>query len=218
MLEILTQYREAFLSGAAMTLKLAAFAWAIGIFAGVVVGVFSSRSKLSGAISFGVEFLISSTPVLVLLFWFHFPAQQLLSVVIDPFWTSLAVFSAINTFFVSGIVRNSAKQIPREFIETARVYGISAKSAFLRIEFPLILRGAIPSLLTAQVTVLHMTLFASLISVDELFRAAQRVNSIEYRPVEIYTIVAIFYLAISLPLNALAIHLRSKYSRDFSER
>lgn len=218
MLEILVEYREAFANGVITTLKLSMSAWFIGLAGGVVFGLMASRYRLSNMISYGIEFFLSSTPVLVLLFWFHFPAQELIGVVINPFWTTIVVLGAINTFVVSGIVRNAAHQIPREFLEAATVYGVSSRNVFFRIELPLILRASTSSLLVAQVAVLHMTLFASLISVDELFRAAQRINSIEYRPVEIYSIIAVFYLGISLPMNAVAIRLRSRYSRDLSER
>ena len=68
------------------------------------------------------------------------------------------------------------------------------------------------------VVMLHMTLFASLISVDELFRAAQRINAQIYKPVEIYSAVGLFFLLVSLPLNGLALYLRRKHSRDLSER
>ncbi len=69
-----------------------------------------------------------------------------------------------------------------------------------------------------QVNMLHMTLFASLISVEEVFRVAQRVNALEYRPVEIYSALGLFFLLLSLPLTGLAIILREKYGRDISEK
>jgi ABC-type amino acid transport system permease subunit len=60
-------------------------------------------------------------------------------------------------------------------------------------------------------------LFASLISVEEIFRVSQRINSLEYKPVEIYTALALFFLSISLPVNALALWLRSRFTRNISE-
>jgi ABC-type amino acid transport system permease subunit len=63
-----------------------------------------------------------------------------------------------------------------------------------------------------------MTLFASLISLDELFRVSQRINSIEFKPVEIYTIIAIFYFALSAPILIFSELLQKRFGRDFSER
>jgi ABC-type amino acid transport system permease subunit len=65
---------------------------------------------------------------------------------------------------------------------------------------------------------LHATLFASLISVEEIFRVAQRINSTIYRPIEIYTALALFFLMVCLPINLLASYLKRRYTRDLSER
>ena len=65
---------------------------------------------------------------------------------------------------------------------------------------------------------LHATLFASLISVEELFRVSQRINSTIYRPIEIYTALALFFLVVCLPINLFAVYLKRYYTRDLSER
>ena len=65
---------------------------------------------------------------------------------------------------------------------------------------------------------LHTTLFASLISVEEIFRVAQRINAQIYRPVEIYTALGVFFLAVSLPVNGFAFWLKHKFTRDMSEQ
>ena len=64
---------------------------------------------------------------------------------------------------------------------------------------------------------LQTTLFASLISVDVIFRIAQRINAQVYKPVEIYTALAVLFLIVCLPLHGLAHWLRVRYTRDFSE-
>jgi ABC-type amino acid transport system permease subunit len=87
-----------------------------------------------------------------------------------------------------------------------------------RIQLPLILRQVIPALLPLQVVMLHTTLFASLISVEEIFRVAQRINAQIYRPVEIYTALGIFFLGVCLPVNGVALWLKRRFTRDLSER
>jgi ABC-type amino acid transport system permease subunit len=72
-------------------------------------------------------------------------------------------------------------------------------------------------LLAVQVAMLQMTLFASLISVEELFRVAQRINSTIHKPIEIYTALAMFFIIICVPAYILAFYLRQKYTRDISE-
>ena len=153
----------------------------------------------------------------MLLFWLHYPAQSLLGIVVPPFWTAVIAISLINIFTVADIVRPVIQQFPTQYLTAARVYGLSSRSILTQIQLPLILRQITPPLLISQVTMLQATLFASLISVDEIFRVAQQINAEAYRPVQIYTALALFFIFICLPLNAFAFWLQQRSAHDLSE-
>jgi len=219
MIDILITYHEAFLKGLSVTLQLAGITWLSGILLGSGLGVLSARWPISwGFVIRGISFFLSGIPILVMLFWLHYPAQQLLGIVIDPFFTAALVLSLVNVFGVEMIVRGAIEAVPREFRDAGRVSGLSCQTIIFRIDLPLVLRHILSPLLVSQIVMLHMTLFASLISVEELLRVSQRINSQIYRPVEIYTALGLFFLMISLPVNGLALMLKQKFGRDFSER
>jgi ABC-type amino acid transport system permease subunit len=115
-------------------------------------------------------------------------------------------------------ILEAKRRFPRQYYEVALTHGVRKRDYFIFIEIPLIIRQALPSILIVLVNVLHMTLFAGLISVDEMFRTALRINSIEYKPVEVFTILALFFILLSTPLLLLSILLRRKFSVDLSER
>ncbi len=218
-LDILIKYQHALSEGLIITFRLALIIWTVGIVCGSLVGALSSRWPLSvGFPVRTVSFILSGVPVLVFLFWLHYPLQGMLGVVIDPFFTAAATLSIINVFAVSDIIRTVLNEFPQQYLVAAKVCGIEPLQALLYIQLPIILRQAIPSLLTLQVNMLQMTLFASLISVGEVFRVAQQINSQIYRPVEIYTALGLLFLCICLPMNGIALWLKSRYTRDFSER
>ena len=52
---------------------------------------------------------------------------------------------------------------------------------------------------------------------DEIFRVAQRINAVVYRPIEVYTALAVFFLMICLPLNGVAMYLEARFTRNLSE-
>lgn len=216
--DILIKYRPA-LSGALMvTVKLALITWATGIFLGILIGVLAAKYRDSfGLGERTLAFLLSGIPILVFLFWAHYPLQRILDVVINPFYTAAAVLAIINTFIVSELTRSTLADFPEQYTIAARVCGLSPRTTFFRIQLPIISRQMIPALLPIQITMLHATLFASLISVDEIFRVCQRINASEYKPVEIYTALAALFLAVSLPVNGLAIWLKKRFTRDLSE-
>ena len=62
-----------------------------------------------------------------------------------------------------------------------------------------------------QVAMMHATIFASLINVDEIFRQIQRVNAIEYKPIELYSILAVIFLCISIPLQFFAKYFNDRF-------
>lgn len=217
-IEIVIKHRQGFLSGIAVTLKLCILVWSIGISLGSLTGMLSSKWKVFNIFTKTFSFVLSVVPVLVFLFWLHYPAQYYFGIQINPFYTAVLLLAILNTFAVSEIVNVGINNLPKQYIEVARVCNINARRRFLKIEFPLIFRHILPSLLTTQVNMLQMTLFTSLISVEEIFRVSQRVISIEYKPVEIYSALGVFFLIICLPVNGLALFLKSKFTRNIDEK
>lgn len=217
--EILSQYANAFRDGLTETFKLAAIVWATGIFFGVSIGVLGARyPRILGWPSAAMAFILSGIPIMVFLFWLHYPLQALLNIVIDPFYTAALTLSVVNTFTVSEVVRRALRDFPNQYLMAAQVCGMDRKASFTLIQAPMLFREILPPLLMTQVGMLQATLFASLISVNEVFRTAQQINASIYRPVEIYSALGILFLAVCLPLNGAAIWLRHKYTRNLSEQ
>lgn len=216
--DILVNYYPAFLKGLAVTLELSFIIWFCGIVIGGALGVAGSRHKISvGLPSRIVSFILSGIPILVFLFWLHYPAQAMFNLVIDPFYTGAFTLSVLNIFAVADIVRGALNDFPQQYLTAAKVTGLTKEQTIYKIQLPLIFREVLPPLLLLQVMMLHTTLFTSLISVEEIFRAAQRINAQIYRPVEIYTALGVFFLMVCLPVNGFALWMKARYTRDLSE-
>ena len=203
---LIYRYREALLRGALTSLELAGIAWTVGLLLGTMLGVWrASHRRGSGRNSLTfLSMAASSIPIMVYLLWCHYPLQAWLGINIPPFITAAAVFSFYNTLVIGEVVRSAVEDLPVSFALAAQATGLP-DSAYIRyILLPLTFRAALPGYLVSQVGVLHMTLFASLISVDELFRVTQRINSVEYNAVGVFSILAIFYFVLSFPLLLLA--------------
>ena len=217
-LAILTKYHEAFLSGLLVTIRLTLIIWLSGLIFGGALGILSARHRVAVGIPLRlIAFVISGVPILVFLFWAYYPLQVALSVTIDPFVTAAAVLSIINILIIAELVRTHIVDFPAQYEVAARVCGVKKASFIFQIQLPILLRQIIPAVLPLEIVMLHSTLFASLISVEEIFRVSQRINSLEYQPIQIYTALALFFLTISLPVNGLAIWLRFRFTRDMSE-
>lgn len=218
LLNILISYSGAILRGLSITLIICFSAWFFGILGGVILGYTAQKNTSIAKFLSISSFLLSSIPVLVLLFWLHYPAQAILRITINPLITTIITLAIINIVLTAELVKKTVDNFPLQYVSAAKVCGINEKKKFFKIKFPIIFRQVLPGLLTLQVTILHMSLFGSLISVEELFRVSQQINSQIYRPIEIYSALALVFVAVSLPLNLLAYYLKNKYTRDLSEK
>jgi len=216
--DILTKYHVEFLLGLKTTLELCLIIWPAGIVIGSILGAAGARWRIAvGIPTKAISFVLSGIPVLVFLFWMHYPLQSYLGVVVDPFYTAAVTLSIVNVLLVSELIRGVMLDFPSEYVASAKVCGLTTGQIVRRIQFPIMFRQVLPNLLVIQVTMLQSTLFASLISVDEVFRISQRINSQIYRPVEIYTALAVLFLIMCLPLHGLAFWLRCRFTRNLSE-
>lgn len=217
--DIVATYLNDLVGGLQVTLHLNLIVWGSGIIFGTALGLVSARWPNSLGMSTRLFALIFvGTPFLVLLFWMHYPFQIILGIVVPPFITAALTLSAVNVFLVADLVRGVLEDFPTQYLMAGDVAGLSRRRIALSIQLPIALRQLLPRVLLVQIVMLHGSLFASLISVDEVFRVAQRINSRIYKPVEIYTLLAALFLVVTLPLYALAAWLRRRFTRDLSER
>jgi len=202
MLDVLIQYHQLFLKGFLTTIKLLALIVLIGVPLGIIMGVWGGRySKVGSWFINSLKFLTKVIPVLVLLFWLHYPLQALLQVVINPFWTTVIALGFINLIAVAFIVQSELKLLPISYREAGITLGMTKGQIVKHIELPILMKRALPNIVLNQASMLEYTLFASLISVPELFRVSQSINSLIYEPVAIYSLLVLFFFIILAPLH-----------------
>src|SRR5271166_5383855 len=117
LIDILINYHWAFLSGLRVTLELCFVIWLSGLIIGVTLGTLSAHHPKSwGRFTRTTSFGFSAIPTLVILFWLHYPAQALLGVVIDPFYTASLALSLVNVFATGELVRQAVIDFPSQYI------------------------------------------------------------------------------------------------------
>lgn len=217
MLQILIQYHNLFIQGFLVTLQILVISILIGLLAGTVLGILAAKySKDLSQILKYAKFIVKVIPFIVLLFWLHYPLQSILGIVVDPLLTGIFALSLVNTILTANLICGELELLPQVYIDAGITLGMSKMQIIQYIELPLLLRRILPSLLLNQASILEMSLFASLISVPEIFRTAQSINSMIYKPVEIYTLLILFFFIILGPLHLLVNKLEKKYSINYA--
>ena len=215
--DILISYHSQLLGGLWVTIELFLVASFVGIVLGIILGALGARYKEFGTIVKVGSFILASIPLLVILFWFYYPFQTILGISVSAFTTAALALIIVNVAAIAELIRGVLAEFPRQYILVGQMSDLSPKEIFYKIQFPMIFRQIIPSLLTTQVFILQATLFASLIAVPEILRVAQNINAAIYKPIEIYTSLAILFIITLAPINYLAYLLKKKFTRNFSD-
>jgi len=240
MFDIIWSYKEGFLRGASVTFQIAGLVWIIGILGALIIvflDTYLSLSKgtkkikstyllhelfqfiqigLSRSFNIFSQYIIPGIPILVLLYWFYYPVQQELETSISPFWISIIVLSLVNIVSTSFIMKGIINDLPTKYIESARQCGLSKNEIFFQISLPLIIRASIGPVLLIQISMLHNSIFASLINVKDILWQSKLINSEIHKPIEIFTILALFFLAFSIPLIVLSNYFKNKYTKNYT--
>ena len=155
-------------------------------------------------------------PALVVLFWIHYPLQELFGVVWPPLVTSVVVLFLIVFASMLSILVDEFRRQRRGFVFAAKVLGITDRELARRVLLPTSLAVAVPRCLALAIASVHMTMFASLIGVEEIFRVTLRLNAQMLKPVQLFTLMALTYVCLCAPLYLIAEIWKKRLAPNYS--
>ncbi|MBB3003529.1 polar amino acid transport system permease protein [Paraburkholderia tropica] len=191
----LSTYLPQLMDGALTTLGLSVVATLGGFVGGVALHMMSiDRSALLRRTARVYVSAIRGTPVLTqLLVLYYLPSALGLDI---PGTAAAAAGLALNTAaYQSQILGTGFRAIPRGQIEAASTFNLSRRQTLWHIEVPQVVAMTLPALVSEMIDIVKASAVVSVIAVTDLMRAAQQLSSSSYRPLEVYTFAACFYLA-----------------------
>ncbi|MEW6260293.1 MAG: amino acid ABC transporter permease [Thermodesulfobacteriota bacterium] len=185
-----------------------ATAWisAVSTFGALLVGIVSCMMRLSpvsllrilaGAY---IEF-IRSTPLLAQLYFFYFGLPTL-GIRLNEYQTGILALSLNSGAYIAEIIRAGVQSIPWGLIEAAMASGLGYFQRIRYIVLPQAIGVTIPPLLGQTIVLVKDSALLSLISVMELTRAGQLMNSERFMPAEGFFTTALCYLILYHLLKA----------------
>lgn len=195
--DVLAQH-ESLLEGVWVTLQLSAATIAGGLVLGVAAAaaaVYGGRALRSMSLSY-VE-AIRNTPLIVQLFLVFFGLPSL-GVKLEVLTASLLALTINLGAYTAEIVRAGLQNIPRSQIEAGLSLGLTRLQVFRHVELLPALKAVYPSLSSQFVLMMLATSVVSQISAEDLFHAGSIIQSRTFRDFEVYTVIAVLYLALSL--------------------
>ena len=195
------------LSGLQMTLFLSVFTLVLAMIGGLLIASFD-MSRWRALRIIGVSFgeMVRNTPILVQLLWVYYVLPIVFGVGIDAITALIIGLSVYQAAFISEVYRAGIQAVPRGHREAAQVLGLTPAQSFSRIVLPQAIRLTLPPLASNFVQLIKYSSLGAVISVSEITRRGMELSSSTFRPLEIFTFIALVYFCICWPL-AMAIRL-----------
>jgi len=179
----------------------------------LAVGTLSKNKLLVRILGVFIE-IIRGTPLLVQFFYIYYVVPLLLNAIAGLFGlntniqleaiTCGAMGFAINYgCYMTEVIRSAIVSIDLGQREAGLALGFTEKQVLFRFIIPPALRNSIPVFGNYLVMMIKDTSLLSMITVQELLLRTKTFASQTFLTVEAYTILALVYLVISLPLSQL---------------
>ncbi len=192
------------LQGLQLTILISMVGLACGFVIGLLAGVCRARGGgISKTLSLIFVELIRGTPIMVQVMFIYFALPMILPVRIDPITAAMVTIIINSGAYIAEITRGAILSINRGFKEASLAMGLSQRATLWHVIMPLALRRMIPALGNQWIISIKDTSLFIVIGVAELTRQGQEIIAGNFRALEVWTAVALIYLAVTLCLSFL---------------
>ena len=188
--------------GLLYTLLVSVVGLVIGFALGAVFGLLRlSRFKVVNAIATIYIEVVRGTPLLVQAIWLFYALPLIIQYTLPSLLAGIIVIGINSGAYIAEIVRGAVQSIDTGQMEAGRSLGMSHHITMLKVIWPQAFKRMIPPLGNQFIISIKDTSLLSVILVPELLYQGRAIASNHFNAVEIYTTVAVFYLAITLTLS-----------------
>lgn len=178
----------------------------VGLAIGFVIGIIFGLLRISPAFwlrwpAIAYIEIFRGTPVLVQVLFIFYGLPQLLGGPIDAISAGIAAIAVNSGAYISEIVRGGVQSIERGQREAGLSLGLSRIKTFRYVIWPQAFRRMIPALGNQGIISIKDTSLFAVIGVGELVRQGQIYIATTFRALEVYLMVAVLYLVITLTLS-----------------
>ena len=146
--------------------------------------------------------LLRSSPLLMVMFWTYYSFPMLVGGAnIDVFYAALLALTAFEAAYFAEFIRAGIQSIHKDQRSAALATGLRPWQVSLYVIWPQAIHRMVPSLLTQSIIAFQDSTLASLIGLREVAQTTTIINSIQVRPIWVYSILAGLYLVLCLTLS-----------------
>ena len=201
----LWHYERLFVTGIEITLAYTFGTIFLGLVLGLLIGLARlSKSWLVNAPLVALIEIFRCTPLLVQIVWFYYALPVLMNIQIPATVAATAVLSLYTAAFYAEIFRGGIVSIEPGQWDAARALGLRPWYLMRLVVLPQAIRRMVPPFMNQSIIQLKNTSLVSTIAVPDLLYQGQLITADTYRPLEVYTMVAVIYFVLLFPTTVLA--------------
>jgi glutamine transport system permease protein len=195
-LSVIVRALPALMQGARLTVLIAV----AGLLGGTVVGLVFGLMRAYGnralnALGFVYIELVRGTPIVVQVMFIYFALPVLANVRVDPMTAAITAIVVNSGAYIAEIVRGAFLSVPKGLREAGLALGLPGWRVLAFVIGPVAFRRMTPPLGNQFIVSLKDTSLFIVIGVGELTRQGQEIMAANFRAVEIWSAVALIYLA-----------------------
>ena len=211
---LLWTYKTLLLQGIGYTLLFTAICVVGGLAVGLIAGLgrLSSNKWITTPLRAFVE-VFRCTPVLVQLVWFYYALPVLTGIEMSAPMAAGICLSLYGGAFYSEIIRGGIISIDPGQTEAGQAIGMTRFQVMRRIILPQAFKRMVPPLMSQSIMQLKNTSLLSVLAVPDLLYQGQVIAHDTYRPLEVYTFIAVAYFIILLPATMWAKRIEQNHSQ-----
>jgi polar amino acid transport system permease protein len=197
------QFLPILLQGLLVTLELTVCALALSLALGLVwVVMGASRFAAWRWLARGVITVVRGIPIIVQLFFIYFVLPDW-GFDLPPFLAGAIGLGLAYSVYQAENLRGGIGAVDKGLVEAGQALGMGRVTLWRRVILPIGLRHALPAMGNSMIMLLKDTSIASTITIAELTREGQLLAISTFKNGSVYALIALLYLAASLPLTAL---------------
>ncbi len=193
------EYLPIMLQGIALTVAASVLSMLLAIVLAVVVALARlSKTPLRPLAYVYIEFF-RNTPLLMQIVWIFYALPLTIGLTLSPFYSGVVALTLNLIAFLAEIYRAGITSISRGQHDAGLAIAMTRAQLYRRIILPQALSRVIPPMGSMWVSLFKDTSILSVIGVAELMHAGRLASVDSYRPMEIFTVVAVLYYILAYP-------------------
>lgn len=209
--EPVLRYRHLLWDGLQGTLQISATSLAIAAPLGLLFAVMQlSHLRSLQFIGTAAVYILRSTALLVLLFWFYFAFPAILQTTVSPYVAAALALGIQSSGYYAELFRGGIVSIAPGQAEAGKALGLTSGQTMWSIVLPQAVRRMLPVFLLTTIDLVKATSLAAMITFEELTYQATHITSQTYRPMETYAVVAAIYFVLFSSASALTAYIERR--------